>query len=53
MFKGKVLNENSFRRLFVVLALVMTFSMVQTAWSGILDGGDIAEIRGIFWPDIS
>ena len=41
--------ENSFKRLFVILVLVMTFIMVQTAWSGILDVGDITEITGIFY----
>lgn len=38
--------KNSFKRLYVALALVMTFIMVQTAWSGIVDVGAIIEITG-------
>ena len=41
--------ENSFKRLFVTLTLVMTFIMVQTAWSGIVDLGETEEITGLVY----
>ena len=41
--------ENSFKRSFVVLTLVMTFIMVHTAWSGIVDVGDETVITGVLY----
>ena len=41
--------KNSFKKLLVTFALVMTFIMVHTAWSGIEDVGEITEVTGVVY----